>query len=362
MKDSQNENSLPQKYVVDGKFDYELLAKEDKEISDYLQQKECNIHKIVEKAYFELGREFKEAQDKLAKHGYGCFEEWYTSMGFKKTSVYNYINYYNLIVQDLNNQDLIESLPKELAYRIATPNKKEDVKKKVLEEKVLNGEVKSLKEYEELEKKFKKIEKQFLKEKEEKEKMEADALTKEEETKQAIQKNKELEKLLQLEKNKEPQIKIVEKEKIIHVKDEVEFKKLERQVSIKTKELEALQGKFQSLTNEMENYKKDSLEYNKLKEEIMSMGEQKNILLQEMNDIRELVNIQSTIQAFINDHLAPIKYNPSINYINENDVAKETLKEIVQVVDDWVGEISTLLGEPKIIQSEVINYAKPRKL
>lgn len=69
-------------------FDYGQL---DGSTADFLQKKEDNMREIVGKAYTELGRELKEAQDELAKHGYGCFEEWYTSVGFKRQNVYRLI-------------------------------------------------------------------------------------------------------------------------------------------------------------------------------------------------------------------------------------------------------------------------------
>lgn len=41
------------------------------------------------------------------KRGYGCFEEWYRSLGFKKTKAYEYINHYNFVCSQ-NEQANIE--------------------------------------------------------------------------------------------------------------------------------------------------------------------------------------------------------------------------------------------------------------
>lgn len=58
----------------------------------------------------EVKKALKEAQDKLAGSRYdGVFEKWYRSMGFTKTSVYNYI-YYFAEVQRLNFKSTIETL------------------------------------------------------------------------------------------------------------------------------------------------------------------------------------------------------------------------------------------------------------
>jgi hypothetical protein len=126
-------------------FNYSDL---DVNTADYLKQKEINMREIVGKAYTDLGRELKEAQEKLSNHRNGIFEEWYTSLGFKKQTVYNYINRYNLIVQSLDNKELIEELPLNLVYEVAKPSAD-----KKLKQKVLDGEIDNLKDYKELSKK-----------------------------------------------------------------------------------------------------------------------------------------------------------------------------------------------------------------
>jgi hypothetical protein len=109
-----------------------------------LKQKENNMREIVGNAYTQLGKELKEAQEALANNRTGIFEEWYTALGFKKQTVYNMINRYNLIVQQLDNKELIEELPLRLTYEIAKKNAPAELK-----QKVLDGEVKTLKDYKE---------------------------------------------------------------------------------------------------------------------------------------------------------------------------------------------------------------------
>ncbi|WP_234015353.1 hypothetical protein [Bacillus velezensis] len=61
----------------------------------------------------------KEAQDMLAKNGYGCFRSWIESLGMKKDAVNRLINRYDLIVANCDDQELIEDLPVSLTYEIA---------------------------------------------------------------------------------------------------------------------------------------------------------------------------------------------------------------------------------------------------
>ncbi|WGE06768.2 hypothetical protein P5658_15700 [Bacillus subtilis] len=136
-------------------FKYDLV---DQSTAEFLKQKEFNMREIVGKAYTELGRELKEAQDMLAKNGYGCFRSWIESLGMKKDAVNRLINRYDLIVANCDDQELIEDLPVSLTYEIAKPSSESTESKKQAKEAVLNGEVKTLKEYKELEAKLRKAE------------------------------------------------------------------------------------------------------------------------------------------------------------------------------------------------------------
>lgn len=128
-------------------FKYETL---DDSTADFLRKKESNMREIVGKAYTELGRELKEARDMLAGSRYdGVFEKWYRSMGFTKTSVYNYI-YYFAEVQRLNSKSAIETfeeLPKGLAYEIAKPSAESTIAKSQAKAEVLDGKIDTLKAY-----------------------------------------------------------------------------------------------------------------------------------------------------------------------------------------------------------------------
>lgn len=136
--------------LLEIKFDYTQL---DVATTSFLQLKESSMREIVGKAYTELGRELKEAQDELSNHGYGCFEEWYTSLGYKTRTVYNMINRYGLILQNLQEQDLLESLPVSLSYEISKGSVDPELK-----QAVLDGEITTHKQYKELEQKLKQAE------------------------------------------------------------------------------------------------------------------------------------------------------------------------------------------------------------
>lgn len=89
----------------------------------FLEKNHKDMREIVGKAYTDLGRELKEAQERLAKHGYGCFQLWVESMGFKRNKAYDLIRRYDLIVRISDEQKpMLEDLPVSLTYEIAKPS------------------------------------------------------------------------------------------------------------------------------------------------------------------------------------------------------------------------------------------------
>ncbi|MGN9867385.1 hypothetical protein [Bacillus swezeyi] len=129
-------------------FSYKQL---DDSTAEFLRNKENRMREIVGKAYTDLGRELKEAQDELAKNRYGCFEEWCETLGINRKAANRLIQRYNLIVTNCHSKtSLLEDLPVSLTYEIARPSAESTEPKRQAKQAVLNGEVKTLKEYREL--------------------------------------------------------------------------------------------------------------------------------------------------------------------------------------------------------------------
>ena len=141
-------------------FEFEV----DADTLDFLKEQTFKLHKASNRFYTELGKIFAETQEKLSQYGYGCFVEWYKSLGFKNDSVYRYINRYKLIFAQSEKQNIekIESLPLSLSYEIA----KEDCPE-FIREKVIDREIKTVKELKEA---IKEIKKEIKEEPEEEEK------------------------------------------------------------------------------------------------------------------------------------------------------------------------------------------------
>lgn len=116
----------------------------DSETKQFLKEKEKNIESVFHKARYDVGRELREAQEQLAKHGYGCFGEWCESIGFNREMSSRLMNYHDLIVRNSDKRDFIESLPKTLAYETARPSTPLELK-----QAVLNGDITTHKQLQE---------------------------------------------------------------------------------------------------------------------------------------------------------------------------------------------------------------------
>lgn len=139
MSDLVKTNSLPA-------FDYSAVKPD---IAQYLKQKELIIEGVFHKARFEVGKELKEAQEHLSKNGYGCFGQWCESMGFSREMSSRLIRYNELIVNNVDKRELIEAMPVSLIDAVAKPSAPQELK-----EAVLNGNITTHKEYQELKKKL----------------------------------------------------------------------------------------------------------------------------------------------------------------------------------------------------------------
>ncbi|MCH5384395.1 hypothetical protein DKZ23_08285, partial [Limosilactobacillus reuteri] len=125
----------------------------------FLNQSTHQLMNVVSDSATQIGKILYDAQKKLASfHNNGAFAKWIEYIGFSRTSAYNYINRY-VAVQNLDSSKQIqafESLPKSLTYDISKPSADPELTKKVL-----NGDIKTHKEYKALEAKLKQREQEL---------------------------------------------------------------------------------------------------------------------------------------------------------------------------------------------------------
>lgn len=127
-------------------FDYSLL--EDEEAAEKLRGCERVIRQETAGYFTLIGLKLKEAQDILSKAHVGTFEKWYSSLGFKRQTVYRLIQRYEFISSPTvggNNEELFEGLPLSLSYSISKPSAPAE-----LVEQVMSGDITTNAEYQRL--------------------------------------------------------------------------------------------------------------------------------------------------------------------------------------------------------------------
>ena len=123
-----------------------------KSILEELEERQKNIVFTGMNAKTKIGEELKRAQDLLAKNGYGCFGEWLEFIGIGKSTAYNYINRYETIIQNLDNQNF-EELPDSIIYEYAKSSTPPETK-----QAIEDGEITTIRQLNEHKQKLKEAE------------------------------------------------------------------------------------------------------------------------------------------------------------------------------------------------------------
>lgn len=113
--------------------------------AEKLKRHETAIRGIQSKAIYEIGEELQAAHDELANNRNGTFYAWCESIGIKRETAKNILNYHDFIGQQLANKEMLESLPRRLIYEAARPSTPQELK-----DKVASGDVTTLPEFKKL--------------------------------------------------------------------------------------------------------------------------------------------------------------------------------------------------------------------
>lgn len=304
-------------------FDYNSL---DDETKEFLQTKAANIYTAAGRLYTAIGQELDEAQERLASHHEGVFEKWYTSLGFKKRTVYNLIRRYRFVVQNLHNRKMLEELPLSLTYEISKPSAPEELQKAVLE-----GDIKTHKEYKEMEAR--------LKESESRIEILQGALEAE------LKKPAQEPKVIEVPKvPPEMQKRLIEQEQeLIRLKTEAHDQAQTLDRLTKEKEIYERRAKL----NESE-----AKEYEKLKSQIRHLSLEKDDLTRQIESATALSAMVVDVKHLL-DKIAPAKYSRAIERL-DSDVVIRNITEMVEMVESWCRDMRAILAHDDYIDAEVI--------
>ncbi|MEE0124480.1 MAG: hypothetical protein UEM45_01855 [Enterococcus faecalis] len=297
-------------------FDYSLV---DSETQNFLEEKSLIILGIQSRSAYDIGKQLLEAQQKLSSFRTGIFENWYLSLGFKKTKAYEYINHYEFIRSQGEQYkiDKFESLPKKLQA---------DVSKKTADERVneavFNGDVKSHEEYKQLERQLK-------------------------------QKD---ERIITLE-NAEPRV--IEKRVEVPPSDYYSLKQanesLQREVE---NNVTKLSGVKSLLDLEQQKYKlleSESREAKELKSNIDTLLDTKESLSNQIKLLTEFNEKTGKLKQVFDSELASLRFRPYVNELSSTE-ATNRLWELVDSISFWVDEMNKMRPNDnmKIIEGELL--------
>ena len=273
-----------------------------------------------------LVRFFYKAQQELSSYGDGLFSKWVESQGFSRTNAYNYINSYKF-VQNLNKpkKEIFDSVPKSLQFEMAKNSALEDAN-----QAVFNGDVKTHKEYKELERRLK------LKD-------------------QALEAVKgELERV----KAVKPTEKVIEKE--IIPDDYKATQNLNKQLLDKNKdladELDSVKRSLRLKEASYEMLEKETSEALALKESIEHLRADKEKLENSVTNIFNLSKLVTKFETFFDEEMAPLRFKTLIQGIGK-DAQIEKLRDILTLTENWLDEMNKIVPENgrTIIEGEIIN-------
>lgn len=302
-------------------FNYSMV---DFETQDFLKERANIIYGIQSRSAYDIGNQLVKAKVLLAKNGYGCFEEWYKSLGFKKTKAYEYINHFNFVCSqnEQSNIETFEDLPKSLQAQMSKPSANPKVNKAVFD-----GDVTTLKEYKELERKLKLSQADNQKLYEEKEKLAEQIL------------------------NQKP----IEKEVVVE-KIPDDYQILKNRNKELSKKLDNVKWELDSANLELSTLKLESKQAVEIADKVRYLEGKKNKLETLILGVTELSSITSELEDFFDKKMAPLRFKALINSVNAHYSIKE-VKKMVDTVQFWCDEMYKIIpeGNRKMAEEVIID-------
>ena len=314
-------------YSID-EFQYNSLPQE---LSDSIIEKENVLNGIKHRYAKEVGKVFYEAQQEFSDYNNGgLFEKWYSSLGFKKRNVYNYIQIYNEVQQLHGDQlETFEELPKRLQLEVSKPSHNPELK-----EKVLDGDVKTHKEYKELERQLKQRE-------EEKSQLES-------QLKQAQRWESIARKQLEEAEDREPEV----VEKYMEPEDYQEIKESNKQLKSYLDEVsnhnKKLNSDIEKLKSERSETDEKSQKYDELNKAINSMNTKLNEGQQRLKAQKEIYDLVKGSEKVIRE-VAPLCYLAFSKDIINNDYARKPIEKIISDLSDMASRLQKQINQGDVI-------------
>ena len=310
--------------LTENNFDYSLV---EAETAHKLKALSNQLDGIYQNYSVAVGEVLFKAQQELSSYGTGTFGQWVESNKISKSNAYNYINAYKFVQQldEPKEKEIFSKQPQRLKNEMSKPSANPEVN-----QAVFDGDVKTHKEYKELERRLK------LKD-------------------QALEAVKGE---LKRAKAVKPTEKVIEKEVIPD--DYKATQDLNKQLLGKNKdlsdELDSVKRSLRLKTASYEMLEKETSEAVALKESIEHLRADKEKLENSVSNIFTLSNLVSEFEDFFDSKMAPLRFKTLIQGIGK-DAQIEKLRDILTLTENWLDEMNKIVPESgrTIIEGEIIN-------
>lgn len=310
--------------VTQSDFDYSLV---EAETAHKLKALSNQLDGIYQNYSVAVGEVLFKAQQELSNYGTGTFGQWVESNKISKSNAYNYINAYKFVQQldEPKEKEIFSKQPQRLKNEMSKPSANPEVN-----QAVFDGDVKTHKEYKELERRLK------LKD-------------------QALEATRgELERV-KLTKTTE---KVIEKE--IIPDDYKATQDLNKKLLDKNKdladELDSVKRSLRLKEASYEMLEKETSEALALKDSIEHLRADKEKLENSVTNIFNLSKLVTKFENFFDEEMAPLRFKTLVQGIGK-DAQIEKLRDILTLTENWLEEMNKIIPENgrTIIEGEIVN-------
>ncbi len=290
-------------------FDYSLV---DNEIANKLKEYDEQLNRLYNNYTIEVGEILYNANKEFSNPKDGTFIKWVEYKGFKRQSAYNYMNVYKAFqnLESIDDQKNFLSQPKTLQYEMSKPSTNKEVN-----QAVLNGEIKSSKEYKDLERQLKQRDEQNAE--------------LQSQVEQAQRSEEIARKQLEDEQDKEPEV--IEREVVKEVvPDEVK------------QQLEQFKQKFERESNNANELRDELQRYRDSFSDPNQAYEEKELTRLERESSINAHKISISIQNFIKENSVETYRLDTV--IKANPKSKERLEENVALLKEFTSNLEAVLN------------------
>lgn len=309
-------------------FDYSLV---NDEIANKLKKYDEQLNRLYNNYTIEVGEILYNANKEFSNPKDGTFIKWVEYKGFKRQSAYNYMSVYKAFqnLESIEDQKNFLSQPKTLQYEMSKPSANKEAN-----EAVLNGKVKSTKEYKELERQLKQRDEQNA--------------HLQSQVEQAQRSEEIAKKQLEDAESREPEV----IEKYMEPEDYNQLKQSNQQLQDYLQEVsnhnKQLKSDIEKLKSERSETDEKSAKYDQLNEAINKMNGQLTKGQQKIKAQKEVYDLVRASEKLIKE-VSPLCYLAYGKDIVDNEYAREPIEKIIKDLKDISNRLQKQINQGDVI-------------